>query len=640
MLNVPMKCVTLALACLSLFFAGTDALTTSFAFSYRDASGWLFFSTWVVWASVAVVATLPIYAAWIVLGRLRPRSEARGRGDAVALSFLVLGAPVISHIGLNAFLPLGAGMGDILSPLPLLAGAAGLLLSIVTALALGHMTKLKGPRVLWLLGAAGLALGMCDFSGAYEEDPVEVKAAADAPNLLLMVWDTTRAESLDVYGNERGTAPLLTSRAKDMVVFEEARSTAIFTLTSHLSMLTGTYPTHHGARLTKQSYNMVETPSIARALRAAGYRTGAFVGTAVLNGDTGVGDGFETFDDRVDPDVCKSRVWGLIHDVQSFLAQLSPGLAGNGRPHWFQTFDRPADDVLARALEWIEEGDSRPWFCMINMYDVHWPYLPSTEAAERFVRPYDGAIDGYLFRSNAYQRTEDVRGESLDEEDLQYVVDLYEAEIFELDGKVDEFWARVNASGAAAGRKLGAVVTADHGEAFGEGAVFGHNDVLEVQVRVPFLMQAPDGRAGERVSGKVSSVDIAPTLLSFAGLERPGWMVGLDLATTKPSATRVVLVEDRDHLGAEYSQHAVYRGKWKLLVHGFAADGAVELFDLDSDPLGLEDVSASSPEVVAELSAALTDLRASWGADGGEKAWAGGAAGIADHLEALGYGGD
>ena len=135
-------------------------------------------------------------------------------------------------------------------------------------------------------------------------------------------------------------------------------------------------------------------------------------------------------------------------------------------------------------------------------------------------------------------------------------------------------------------------------------------------------------------------MDIAPTLLSFAGLERPGWMVGLDLATTKPSATRVVLVEDRDHLGAEYSQHAVYRGKWKLLVHGFAADGAVELFDLDSDPLGLEDVSASSPEVVAELSAALTDLRASWGADGGEKAWAGGAAGIADHLEALGYGGD
>ncbi len=635
-----MKCVALTLASLSLFLAGADAVTTSFAFSYRDASGWLFLSTWLIWAGIALVAALPIYVAWMVLGRLRPRSERGARRDAMVLSFIVLGTPVISHVGLNTFLPLGAGLGDLLSPLPLLCGALGFLLSIAIGVGLGQLRRLKGSRVLWALAASGLTLGMFDFSGAYEEPPVDVKAPADAPNLLLMVWDTTRAESLDLYGNERQTAPLLSSRAEDMIVFEEARSTAVFTLTSHLSMLTGTYPSHHGARMTKQSYDPVETPSIARTLRAAGYRTGAFVGTAVLNGDTGVGDGFETFDDRVDPDVCKSLVWGMIHDVQSFLAQLLPGMRGNGRPHWFQTFDRPADDVLSRALDWIEDGDSRPWFCMINMYDVHWPYLPSIEAAKQFVHPYDGTIDGYVFRSNNYRRSEEVKGGSLEAEDLQYILDLYEAEIYELDSKVDRFWARAKAAGSVAGRKMGAVVTADHGEAFGEGTVFGHNDVLEVQVRVPFIMQAPDGRAGARVSGKVSSVDIAPTLLSFAGLEKPGWMVGLDLGTTTPSETRVVLVEDRDHLGAEKSQHAVYRDEWKLLVHGFSADGNVELFDLETDPLGLEDVAIMNPDVVAELRKALDDMRASWGADGGEKAWAGGAAGIADHLEALGYGGD
>ena len=117
-------------------------------------------------------------------------------------------------------------------------------------------------------------------------------------------------------------------------------------------------------------------------------------------------------------------------------------------------------------------------------------------------------------------------------------------------------------------------------------------------------------------------------------------MAGLDLSAEQPSPQRVVLVEDRDHLGAEKAQHAVYRGDWKLLVHGFAADGEVELYNLKSDPGASEDVASFYPEVVEELSGALGDLRSSWGADGGEKAWAGEGAGLADHLTGLGYGGD
>ena len=634
-----MKVVLFSLACLSLLFAGIDSAWTSASFWYRDASSSLFLTTWMVWASIASLLFLPVYLLYLVVGRIRPRSERGDRRDALGLSFLFLGTPVITHMALNSFLSMGAGLNELLAIKPLLAGAACFAVSLALAYGLGQLARLKGRRVFAILASLGFVLGMVDLSGGEDLEDPSRQAAADAPNLLLMVWDTTRAESLGLYGNERETAPQLSSLAEDLLVFEEARSTAIFTLTSHLSMLTGTYPTHHGARLTKQSYNPADTPSIARILQDNGYRTGAFVGTAVLNGNTGVGDGFEVFDDRVDPDVSKSKVWSMIHDVQSILAKLSPQFGGNGRPHWFETFDRPADDVLTAALEWIENGDPRPWFCMINMYDVHWPYLPAEDAAARFVQPYDGSLDGYLFRSNAYQRNEDYPGESLEEEDLQYVVDLYEAEIFELDEKVDLFWERAKRAGQAAGRRLGAVVTADHGEAFGEGTRFGHNDILEVQVRVPFLLMAPDGRAGERLPGKVSSVDIAPTLLSFAGVERPGWMVGMDLGNGAPSSNRIVLVEDRDHLGAEKSQHAVYRGKWKLVVHGFAADGQAELFNLETDALGVDDVSLTFPEVVEELQTALRDLRGSWGADGDEPAWSGGA-GLADHLKGLGYGGD
>ena len=70
----------------------------------------------------------------------------------------------------------------------------------------------------------------------------------DAPNILLLVWDTTRSPSLNVYGYERDTTAWLERFAQDAVTFENARSASTFTFTSHLSMFTGVYPSHHGAR--------------------------------------------------------------------------------------------------------------------------------------------------------------------------------------------------------------------------------------------------------------------------------------------------------------------------------------------------------------------------------------------------------
>ena len=58
-----------------------------------------------------------------------------------------------------------------------------------------------------------------------------------------------------------------------------------------------------------------------------------------------------------------------------------------------------AGDVLASALDWIEADDPRPWFCFVNLYDVHWPYLPGPDGMA-LVNEYTGPLDGYLFRSD------------------------------------------------------------------------------------------------------------------------------------------------------------------------------------------------------------------------------------------------
>lgn len=615
--------------------AGLDSAQARAGLWYRDAESPLFLHSVALWVGYAALG-LPLIAlvSWL-LRRWRPEAPAGARWAASTVAVLV--TPVLVHVQLDPYFGLGGDLGALLAPGPLAlvaaAGAAGVAGATVIFMA---AERLPALTVVGLLAAS--AAGAAHDPTPVEQEPTPAATApADAPNILLLVWDTTRAASLDLYGRERATAPALARLGENARVYETARSASVFTLTSHLSMLTGTYPSHHGASLMRQTYDPDRTPSIARTLRSAGYRTGAFVGTSVLRGDTGVCDGFDVYDDRVDPDVTRTRLWQAVHDVQTLVAAFVPALGGNGRPHWFETFDASADDVLPRALEWIEGEDDRPWFCFVNLYDVHWPYVPSEEARAELVAPYDGRIDGYLFRSDSYEQRSERKGADLTDSDNAHLVDLYEAELLDLDQKVDDFWRA--ARRAAGERGLGAVITADHGEAFGEGGRYKHDDLLEVQVRIPMVVVVPRGIDGERLDGAVSGVDVAPTLLGFAGLDAQPWMPGVDLAHAAPSADRVILVENRDKTSADRIRHAVYRHPWKMVVHGEKADGAAELYDMRVDGVGLVDVADQHAGVVAELRRVLLDLRESWGADDGNgREWADGA-GLADHLRALGYGG-
>ncbi|MEE2941165.1 MAG: sulfatase-like hydrolase/transferase, partial [Planctomycetota bacterium] len=414
--------------------AGLDSAQARAGLWYRDAEGALFLHSVALWTGYAALGLPLIALASRLLQRWRPEAPAGARWAASTAAVLV--TPVLVHARLDPYFGLGGDLGALLAPGPLAsvvaAGAIGL---AVAALILLAARSLPALTLVGLL-AAGAAGAAHDPTPAEPAPSPTVEAPADAPNILLLVWDTTRAASLDLYGRERATAPALARLGGEALVYETARSTSVFTLTSHLSMLTGTYPSHHGARLTRQIYDPERTPSIARTLRDAGYRTAGFVGTSVLRGDTGVCDGFEVYDDRVDPDVTRTRLWSMIHDAQSMLAGLVPALGGNGRPHWFETFDAPADGVLPKALEWIQEDDPRPWFCFVNLYDVHWPYLPSQESRERLVAPYDGAIDGYLFRSDSYVQQGEPKGAALTAADDAHLVDLYEAELLDLDADV------------------------------------------------------------------------------------------------------------------------------------------------------------------------------------------------------------
>lgn len=625
----------------ALISAAVDTVFVRLRLSHRGLSQALYLESCVLWLAFSLLACLP--AAWWLHRRERAGKGLPPAGRLALLAFLTA-APVLTHGRLDAYSDLGGGLAGLRQFQPWLQVAGVLLCLGVVCLGLSRLAQRWGTGPL-TLGLSILSVGVGLLWAPAHQDPAPASldpALRDKPNLLLLVWDTTRAQSLSIYGYDRRTTPHLEQLAAESIVFDEARSPSRYTLTSHLSMLTGVYPSDHGARMTRQRISPRKTPSVAGTLRDAGYRTAAFVGTGVLTAPTGVAFGFEHFDDLVDPPVCDTRAWALVHDLQSIVARLGPPFSQNGHPHWFQDFFRPAEEVLARASRWIDNGDPRPWFCMINLYDVHWPYLPEDEERRRWVEPYDGPVDGFHERSDRYPSK--YRMESRDDAHLR---ELYDAEMAALDRDVDRFLAGLDLARA----NTAVLLSADHGEAFGEGGRYEHNDILEPQVHIPFLVRLPRAQrdSGRRVSTPISGIDVAPTLLGIAGLTPPAHYLGVDvlkLAAEAPGAApghpderRPILVEDRDQLNAQDVTLALYDGPWKLVRKGLGKKMRFLLYDLSQDPVGLVDVAERHPEVVERLKAELDELRARWGANDLDDQQGTGFTNI-DALKQLGYTGD
>src|SRR5262245_53604013 len=202
-----------------------------------------------------------------------------------------------------------------------------------------------------LLVGLGAALAL---AGAFWLWPAargrQTRADLRGANVLLVTIDTLRADRLGVYGNHAGLTPTLDALAADGVRFTHAWSHAPATLPAHASILTGLLPPHHGVRNNGSFRLGLQPATLAERLRAAGYRTGAFVGAFVLDTRFGLNRGFEEYDDRYDS-----------------------GTESNS----FHFAERPADRVLRAATEWItqpETVNARPWFAWVHLFDPHAPY--------------------------------------------------------------------------------------------------------------------------------------------------------------------------------------------------------------------------------------------------------------------------
>jgi len=366
-------------------------------------------------------------------------------------------------------------------------------------------------------------------------------------DILLITVDTLRPDHLGLYGYERATSPTIDRWFVDAAIFEGAYTTNAHTPPSVVSILTGQLPQEHGVRL---FYQLLPRGVLLIPDRLPdSYRTAAFVSNVVLTEEAlGIASHFDHFDDRVDEKEPHRRV-----------------------------YERNARRTTNAVLLWLAEhrDPECPLFLWVHYNDPHGPYRPPSDAVVSF--QHEGRVPVRNKRILRYQREKGV-ADALD------YVDRYDEEIAYVDaqiGRLLDGYAQRHDPAAAL-----MIFTADHGESMIEHERwFTHGyQVYEEIIRIPLVIRGPGVGRGRR-QGVVSTIDLMPTILQFAGASAPG-LEGRPLlrGLEQESSDRIVFAEGGPDLTL---LRAAIQGdrKWVTRVRvGKREPTQHEFFDLANDP--------------------------------------------------------
>ncbi|WP_337175629.1 sulfatase [Paludisphaera sp.] len=439
-------------------------------------------------------------------------------------------------------------------------------------------------------------------------------ATGRSPNVLLLVLDTVRAESLSLYGYHRDTTPNLNRLAARAVRFDQARSTAPWTLPSHASMFTGRWP--HELNVGEKKPLDGTYPTLAEALSSRGYATGGFIAnTFFCNQWFGLGRGFRHYDDFYEEQESVSVAEALRCSSLGRLAvkALPDSLGGVERRR------KDAARINGAFLNWLdgEGGGDRPFFAFLNYFDAHGPFIPPDGFERPFGRPAADAEEEAMIREW------DVRSRAgVTDAHLALARDSYDDCLAYLDQQVGRLFDELERRGILDETLV--IVTSDHGEGLGEHDLIGHGRSLyDQETRVPLLIFLPRGeRGGESVAEAVSIRDIPATVLDVLGLDGPAFP-GASLAR-RPTAEAPVLTEVRikDAVSKNPARPPAWRGPMAAVIaDGFSyirnADGREELYDVLADPAQLRDLAPEpdSAETLTRLRESLDGMRTDGGKD-------------------------
>lgn len=393
------------------------------------------------------------------------------------------------------------------------------------------------------LALLGLCAGAALLAGCRR---ATAPAPVHAQHLVIVTIDTLRADHVGAYGDTRAATPNLDALARDGAMALSASAHVPLTRPSHVTLLTGRLPSETGIRDNFAPAIVPQVPLLAEVLKQAGFATGAFVSSIVLDSSAGFDRGFDVYADEFEGTGAEAR--------------------------FLNTVQKRGDVTTAEALRWLERSAAtgQRLFLWLHLYDPHDPYEPPEPYATRFAdRPYDGEV---AFADDLLGR---------------------------LDGALSRLGLR---------DRTALVVTSDHGEGLGDHGEALHGFfAYESTLAVPFFVRGPGVRAGARLARTVRLVDVFPTALDLLGVPapagaRPGRSLTAALAGGPAGEEPVVYAESLVpllHFG--WSDLRVLReGRFKYIQAPRA-----ELYDLKGDPGETTNLAAKEPGRAEALRKAL-----------------------------------
>lgn len=458
----------------------------------------------IIWISPVVDVLLFSAGALLIamIGRLISRLPA-----GLTLVFVLSTATVYDWLALTARL----------YPLSCLLLALGTA-AVITRWVRGHESA--GQRFIrrtMPLAAAVVVLAATGIQGAAwlgEQRALSALPAArpGAPNVLVVVVDTLRADHLSGYGYSRPTSPNMDRLAQQGAQFDNAMATTSWSFPSHVSLVTGRYQFEHGLGRIPPMAALDSTlalggfPTLGEELQRRGYRTAAFSANRLFfSGNLGFHRGFAHFEDyfHSPADMFVRTLFGrefsriyLVRTEHSkpkrllrWLgcdALLDPDAEGWGNTSGALGVRKRASVVNQEVLRWLDHTPEHPYLVFLNYFDAHGPYgLPRSYPQP----PWPQAA----------------------------VSDLYDDGIRYVDDQLGHLLDELQKRGLMHNTLV--VVTSDHGEGLWQHGLPNHGRALYRElIRVPLIFHYPGHiPAATRVETPVTNASIASTVVDVAG---------------------------------------------------------------------------------------------------------------------------
>lgn len=320
--------------------------------------------------------------------------------------------------------------------------------------------------------------------------PGRAKPAGTGPNILLLINDAWRKDSVGIYNPKSSLTPRIDAFAKTATVFETAVAQSSYTINSSGSMLFGVYPSehHYTSYKKKISDNLL---SVAELLKIAGYTTYGVSTNPHVTKRNGFDQGFDQFQD--------SSTW----------IKLSCGKLNEMLISWLSERKKNQAQEL------------KPYFAMIWYTDTHNPYDPPEEFKQKYVHAQNRKLISDRTMSPMLKMDPPITSA---EEPVSK--QLYDAAVNYFDTEFGALLDHLKREKMLENTVI--ILTSDHGEAFWENKnangkrLVGHGSSLySEQVDVPLIIYLPRQKTGERVSSPAEHIDLFPTLAKLAGFSPP-----------------------------------------------------------------------------------------------------------------------